>query len=315
VRFCAVSVDLDEIPNYTQIHGLSSLEGPGSTAVYDIAIGRLCAMARDARMPLTLFAVASDLRRPASAAALRTAHAEGHEIANHSLDHRYDLTRLERDAIVHQIGGGADLIAAATGVRPVGFRAPGYTITDTVFDVLAELGVAYDSSVFPCPAYFAAKTAAIGLIALRGRKSRSVVDTPAVLAAPVRPYRAGRPYWRRHRPGQACGGGDILELPIQVTRGPRLPLIGTSITMSGAAIARRLTKMCVGEPFVNLELHGIDVLDAHDGLGALKAFQRDVNISCDKKLDALHAAFDVLRDEGYAFVTLAEAAAAFAARI
>jgi hypothetical protein len=58
-------------------------------------------------------------------------------------------------------GRASDALAALTGRRPVGFRAPGYTITDGLFDVLAAEGFAYDSSVFPCPAYFAAKTAAI----------------------------------------------------------------------------------------------------------------------------------------------------------
>ena len=79
------------------------------------------------------------------------------------------------------------MITRATGEAPVGFRAPGYTITDEVFSVLAELGVAYDSSVFPSPAYWAAKTAAIGMISLRSRTNRSIVDTPAVLVAPTTP--------------------------------------------------------------------------------------------------------------------------------
>ncbi len=54
------------------------------------------------------------------------------------------------------------LVESATGIRPVGFRAPGYTSTRTVFDALELESVAYDSSVFPCPAYYGAKAAAIG---------------------------------------------------------------------------------------------------------------------------------------------------------
>jgi hypothetical protein len=55
VRLCAISVDLDEIPNYFQIHGLEAPEG-ASTAVYDVAVDRLTTFARDASLPLTLFA-------------------------------------------------------------------------------------------------------------------------------------------------------------------------------------------------------------------------------------------------------------------
>jgi peptidoglycan/xylan/chitin deacetylase (PgdA/CDA1 family) len=300
VRLCAVSVDLDEIPNYFGIHGLAEPQGPASTLVYDVAIDRLLALGRELEIPLTLFAVGSDLSRAASAAKLRAAREAGCEIANHTLDHRYDLVRLGRAEIRRQVLEGARAIERATGAAPVGFRAPGYTITDEVFSVLDELGVLYDSSVFPCPAYWAAKTAKIGLIALRGRTSRSIVDTPAMLTAPTRPYRIGTPYWRR--------GKGLVELPVQVTRGPRLPFFGTSVTLGGPRVARSLARACAGEPLVNLELHGIDVLDATDGLEALRPHQPDVRVPRDRKISALRAAIDELRSAGHAFVRLGDAA-------
>jgi peptidoglycan/xylan/chitin deacetylase (PgdA/CDA1 family) len=303
VRLCAVSVDLDEIPNYFAIHGLPEPTGPERTLVYDLAVDRLTDLATESGIPLTLFAIGSDLARPGAAARLRDAHARGFELANHTLDHRYDLVRMGRDGVRAQVEGGARAIERAVGERPAGFRAPGYTITDEVLEVLAELGVAYDSSVFPCPAYWAAKATAIGLIRLRGRRSRSIVDTPAVLAAPTRPYRIGRPYWRR--------GSGLLELPVQVTRGLRLPVFGTSLTVGGPPLARRLARMCVGEPLVNLELHGIDVLDAEDGLQALRPHQHDVRVPHARKMAALRACFDELRAAGYDFVTLREASRRF----
>jgi hypothetical protein len=300
VRLCAVSVDLDEIPNYYGIHGLAEPTGPERSLVYDVAIRRLGELATELAIPLTLFAIGSDLARPEAAAALASAHARGFEIANHSLDHRYDLVRLGREEMRRQIEEGARAIERATGHAPAGFRAPGYTITDEVFDVLGELGVLYDSSVFPCPSYWAAKATAITLIAARGRRSRSIVDSPVVLAAPTRPYRIGRPYWRR--------GEGLLELPIQVTRGARLPFIGTYVTLGGPRVARMLARMCVGEPLVNLELHGIDVLDAADGLEALRPHQPDVRVSTARKLDALRAAVRELQGAGYEFTTLEQAA-------
>jgi peptidoglycan-N-acetylglucosamine deacetylase len=302
MKVCAVSVDLDEIPNYFQIHGLPPPTGPGSTAVYDVAMERLGTLASDAKLPLTLFTVGSDLVRPEAARELALAHAKGHEIANHSLGHRYDLTRLTPAEIRSEVEGGIVAIEQVTGERPVGFRAPGYTITDAVFDVLTELGVQYDSSVFPCPAYYAAKTTVISGMSILGRPSRSVIDTPSVLLAPTDPYRAGRPYWKR--------GKGMLELPVQVTRGLRLPFIGTYITMAGVKGARWLTRMCLGAPVINLELHGIDVLDASDGLEELRPYQQDVRVKRDDKIKALHASFDVMREAGYSFVTLREAATA-----
>ena len=191
-------------------------------------------------------------------------------------------------------------------MRPAGFRAPGYTITDAVFAELAALGVGYDSSVFPCPAYYAAKATALAAIRVRGRRSHSVLDTPRVLAAPADPYRVGTPYTRR--------GSGMLELPIGVTRDAtaRLPFIGTFLVLSGEPGAAWLARQVIGRPLVNLELHGIDLLEAADGLESLAPHQFDLRKSLEHKRTALLRAIWVLRGAGYEFVTLEQAAHAFA---
>jgi len=305
-KLCSINVDLDEIPNYWAIHGLSGDAAKGSpTAIYDVAVPRLCDFAAASKLPLTLFAIGDDLARDGSARALRDAVKRGNGVGNHTQSHLYDLTRRDSAEVAKEVELGADAIEKATGVRPRGFRAPGYTITDAVFTVLRGLGVGYDSSVFPCPTYMAAKDAAIAAYSVLGRPSRSIVDTPAVLTAPTRPYRVGRPYWKR--------GDGMLELPIQVTRTLRLPYIGTFLMIRGVTGARFLTKVVLGEPLVNLELHGIDVLDRDDAdLSSLADHQRDLRVTKQTKLDVLEAVVKMLRDDGYSFVTLDEAAAAFA---
>lgn len=296
-----MSVDLDEIPNYYAIHGLSMpANGPGNSAVYDVALDRLDDWSRANDLPLTLFAIGADLARAESAARLRSLVERGHEAANHTLEHPYDLTLRERGEMRRQVEEGSRAIERATGARPTGFRAPGYTVTDVLFDVLRDARVAYDSSVFPCPTYYMAKLAKLVLIRVAGRRSDSVPDTPNVLRAPTVPYRIGVPYWTK--------GAGITEIPIQVTRGPRLPFIGTTLTLAGPAMARRLTRWVVGAPLVNLELHGIDVLDSDDGFPELREHQPDVRIPHRRKLEALDAAIRELRKAGYSFVRLDEAA-------
>lgn len=306
-RLAALSVDLDEIGCYTAIHGLPPLEGDAARAIYAKAIPRFERLFADEGVRATFFVIASDLATAGNGGIARRLHDAGHEVANHSMHHFYDLSRRGRDTIRDEIASAADAIERATGERPVGFRAPGYVITDEVLDVLAELGVLYDSSVFPCPAYYSAKVLAIGGIAIRGRRSHSIVDDPRVLSAPADPYRVGRPYWRR--------GGGLLELPIGVTRDVtmRLPYIGTSVVLGGTGTARTLTRLTVGRPLINLELHGIDLADTdEDGLRALAPHQPDLRRTAAQKEEALRAAIRELRDAGYELVTLAEAADAFA---
>lgn len=297
-RLCALSIDLDEIPNYYAIHGLTAPPAAAS-AVYDRAVERFAHLAQQEQVPLTFFAVGADLERSENAVSMRQMVAQGHEISNHSWHHWYDLTRRSAEVIEQEICGGADVIERAVGVRPKGFRAPGYTINEHVVRALHQAGAVYDSSVFPSVPYYAAKALAMGAIALRGRKSRSVLDHPRVLAAPTRPFRMANSYHRR--------GQGLVELPVQVTRGLRLPYIGTTLTLLGARRARWFTRLVHGEPLINLELHGIDLLDSTDGLQALLAHQPDVRVPVGSKLETLRAVIGSLRERGYSFIRLDEA--------
>ena len=306
-RLCAISIDLDEIRHYFAIHGLQGATPAAANAVYDRALPRFDDLAAGERIPLTYFVVGADVARPENAALLQRSASKGHELANHTLDHLYDLSRRAPAEIVQQIEGANAAITAATGVRPTGFRAPGYVVTDAVYAALEQTGMAYSSSVFPCPYYYVAKAALIGAKRLSGRVSSSIVSSPGVLAAPAVPYRVGRPYYR--------AGRGLLELPIAVTRRLRLPVIGTTLTSLGAPLARRLTRGLVGAELVNLELHGIDLLDAADGLAELAPHQPDVRLALERKWETFVGVIAELRSAGYSFVRLDEAAREIAGRL
>ena len=304
-KLAALSVDLDEVDNYLSIHGLRAdlLEPRARNAIYDRAIPRLAQLFAELDVPATFFAIGRDLRRKENQTRLRALATQGHEIANHSLNHLYDLSRRPRSEQAREVAGGSDAIEQAVGARPVGFRAPGYTITDQLFEVLRDQGVQYDSSVFPCPPYYLAKVAAISAIRLRGRQSHSVVDHPRVLTAPADPYRVGAPYTQR--------GRGLTELPIGVTRDAsgRLPYIGTALALAGVAGTRALTQLIASRPFVNLELHGIDLCGAQDdGLLPLLPYQADLRRSLADKRAALVEAVNGLKRAGFVFATLSEAA-------
>ncbi|MBN1655159.1 MAG: polysaccharide deacetylase family protein [Deltaproteobacteria bacterium] len=308
-RIAAISVDLDEILCYTQIHGLRSPPAGGSGAIYRKAVARFEHLFDEIGVKATFFVIGRDLDDGDNARTVERLYARGHEIANHSANHLYDFSRRDRATIKREIQAGAQAIQKVTGNRPLGFRAPGYTVTDTIFRELEQAGVVYDSSVFPCPLYYAAKAAAIAAIHLAGSRSHSVTDTPFVLGCPTEPYRVGLPYWRR--------GQGLLELPIGLTPASsgRLPFIGTSLVLAGKSASAFLARLMRATPFVNLELHGIDLADAQeDGLDFLRQHRMDLRPSWRQKRAALRAAIEVLQRASYRFVTLAEAAEEFARR-
>src|SRR5258708_21540376 len=92
VKLCAVSVDLDEIPFYHQIHGLAPASAESAHAVFDTALLRLEDFARGLELPLTFFVIGSTLEREGNGARLRALAGQGHELGNHTFGHRYDLT-------------------------------------------------------------------------------------------------------------------------------------------------------------------------------------------------------------------------------
>src|SRR5688572_603803 len=136
MRCCALSVDLDEIRHYYGIHGLGEAPASSAHAVYERALDRYFEFAQTERVPLTLFAVGADLERPANAARLRDAVTRGHEIANHTYDHLYDLSRRSPEQIGEQIDRASTIITQATGQPVRGFRAPGYVMSDRVYEAL-----------------------------------------------------------------------------------------------------------------------------------------------------------------------------------
>jgi polysaccharide deacetylase family protein (PEP-CTERM system associated) len=130
------------------------------------------------------------------AAAVREIAARGHELASHGFDH-VPVHKQTRQDFRRDVEASVELVESLAGRRPVGYRAPAFSITRDsawAFELLADLGFAYDSSQY---------------------------DTPRLpnrlLGIPDEPYRL------ELRPGK-----ELLEFPIAVGRwrGKRIPIGG-----------------------------------------------------------------------------------------
>jgi polysaccharide deacetylase family protein (PEP-CTERM system associated) len=82
---------------------------------------------------------------------IRAMHRAGHEVASHSWDHRR-VHRLTPDEFREDVRRGKETIEDLTGEAVAGYRAPTFSVTRQTawaIDVLAELGLRYDSSIYP----------------------------------------------------------------------------------------------------------------------------------------------------------------------
>lgn len=92
----------------------------------------------------------------------------------------------------------------------------------------------------------------------------------------------------------------------------RLPVIGTTLISAPDWLRTRLVAATLREPFLNLELHGIDLADADgdDFPPALIARQPDLRLPLARKLAALDATLTQARAAGATFKTLRQVTAA-----
>jgi polysaccharide deacetylase family protein (PEP-CTERM system associated) len=82
---------------------------------------------------------------------VRAIHRAGHEVASHSWDHRR-VHRFTPETFREDVRRSKDALEQVTGEAVVGFRAPTFSVmpeTAWALDVLAELGMVYDSSIYP----------------------------------------------------------------------------------------------------------------------------------------------------------------------
>ena len=78
-------------------------------------------------------------------------HKCGHEIATHGYSHK-SIYELSQEDFKQDLGASIEIIEKITGQKVEGYRAPNYSInpdTTWAWEVLAEFGIKYDSSIYP----------------------------------------------------------------------------------------------------------------------------------------------------------------------
>ena len=288
-----MSVDLDDVACYHAIHGLPPPPKQQLGIVLERCLPRFLELFAALNVRATFFVVGRDLARDLrdggrGAALLRQALAQGHELANHSYSHAYDLSVWPKARIADDLKA-CDGLLRELGASPVGFRAPGYTHNIKLLTEVAGLGYSYDSSVLPSPAYYLAKLTVMAWMALRGRRSHSLA-------------RGWRCFLGTTQPWQVAGLG-LWEMPMSVSPYLRLPMIGTMLLAGPEPLAGRLRDSAAREPYFHLELHGLDLADSGgegssgDGYAPeMVALQPELRVPLALRLDRLRG---LLRSLGH----------------
>jgi peptidoglycan/xylan/chitin deacetylase (PgdA/CDA1 family) len=147
MRYASLSLDLDNQWSYMKTHGDGGWESHPS--YLDAVVPRILGFLGDRGLRISFFIVGQDAALEKNRAALASISAAGHEIGNHSFRHEPWLHLYTTAELEQELRQAEDAIEAATGVRPRGFRGPGFSLSEGTLETLRRRGYDYDATVFP----------------------------------------------------------------------------------------------------------------------------------------------------------------------
>ena len=149
-----------------------------------------------------------------------------------------------------------DICKSVTGIRPIGFRSPGWNIDDSAIPLLKELGYRYDSSVFPTTLMPLMKFAHWASMSGQAKPNRTTMGMWRYMTAPITPYQTSQASLSKK------GESGLVEFPVSVTPFLRLPFFATLLLKAGNKFYKTFYESIkrAGLP-VHFQMHLSDFVD------------------------------------------------------
>ena len=209
----SLSLDLDNKWSYMKTHGDAGWRSMPS--YLDIVVPRALDLFDRLQLRMTFFIVGQDAAMPQHAEVLGEIPRRGHEIGNHSHYHEPWMHRRDDAAIEDELALAEESIERATGVRPRGFRGPGFVRSQSLLETLVRRGYTYDASSLPT---------FIGPLA-RAYYFRSTKLTDDDRSRRVDLFGKFGDGFRPNRPHRiATSAGSIAEIPVTTFPVFRIPI-------------------------------------------------------------------------------------------
>lgn len=287
------TIDVDPLGCYYDIHGVKRPEIEKDPLLLT-ALPRMLAWLEAYDIKATLFVTAGELGEDEKSVILN-AYNSGHEISSHSFSHDYRLTQQPIDTIREDIKKNSQAIEAITSEKPVGFRAPGYSMSSELYRVLKDEKFSYDASAFPSPFYYCAKWVLIRLKSLMGRKSKSIISSFSEAFTSRTPFLHPRT--------------DLPILPITTVGLFGWPMLGTALLVFPRFFFNHLLNRAVKKEYFHFETHPIDAAGFSDNsllLEELIPYQPDLKKTLEYKEEAFKQMLATLVKNDFQFVTISE---------
>jgi hypothetical protein len=166
-------------------------------------------------MRITFFVVGQDAALERNRDAFATLGRSAHEVGSHSFHHEPWLHLYSSEEIADELARAEEAIERATGRVPVGFRGPGFSVSEATLRALLRRGYRYDASTLPTfvgPFARAYYFMTAKLEPSERRKRARLFGDFRDAVRPLRPY-----HWR-------LDGERLLEIPVTTFPGLRVPI-------------------------------------------------------------------------------------------
>ncbi len=274
-----VSIDLDEIWLYHQIHGLSPLHDSKAGPVMQKGLKRFVQIMDDLQIPATIFVVGKEIAKADNQITLlQNVTLETHEIASHSMNHLYQFHLLSFEKKREEIRLAAQEIENVTKKQVKGFRAPGYQFDSETLSLLQEMNYFYDASLLPSLPYYFARRIILQWYVLQKRNSHSHHGHIKNFLHKSHPRRISNHFW---------------QMPIGTFPYLRIPCIGTTLAMLPKRIIQPVCRHTFSKhSYFDIEFHGIDFLDVtkDDIDPQLVSFHKELKKSIEERLELFYLA-------------------------
>jgi hypothetical protein len=208
----SLSLDLDDKWTYMKTRGDERWREYPS--YLNTVVPRVLKLLDKLSQRITFFIVGQDAAFPRNWRVLASIADAGHEIGNHSFHHEPWLHLYSRQEIEQELASAEEAIGNATGRHVVGFRGPGFSISETVGEVLSRRGYQYDASTLPTflgPLARAYYMMTAKLDTEEKRRRARLFGRFRDGLRPLKPYR-----W-------ATSSGSLVEVPVTTMPVARLP--------------------------------------------------------------------------------------------
>lgn len=287
----SLSLDLDNKWSYMKTHGDAGWETFPS--YLDVVVPRSLKFLAERNLNISYFIVGQDADLEKNHDAIRQISDAKHEIGNHSFRHEPWLHLYSKQELIEEFEKTENALEKVTGQIPKGFRGPGYSLSPTVLEVLAERGYEYDCSTLPT--YIGPLARAYYFLASPNMSAEEKEKRKKLFGKFSDGFQSLQPYkWQ-------IGEKTLVEIPVTTLPIFKVPIhasyviyLSTFSKLAAKTYWKTAVQLCkMTGTQLSLLLHPLDFMSGDDA-PELKFFPA-MNLPLEKKLEFLSEILEVFQ--------------------